>query len=164
MKTKTKTLVAITVVTALGGTALTGVSLAGHRDGGFGMGILDTRHLAASAMQMFDAIDTDGDGTLTQAEIDAARNERLTAHDVNGDGNLDLEEFAELWQETTRPLTVRAFQMLDTDGDSVITRAESDQLFAGIVERLDRNRDGGLSMRGHRHDDDDDGGWWWNNR
>ena len=163
MKTKTKTLVAITVVTALGGTALTGASLAGHRDGGFG--ILDTRHLAVSVTQMFDAIDTDGDGILTQAEIDAARNERLAAHDANGDGNLDLEEFAGLWQETTRPLTVRAFQMLDADGDAVITRAESDQLFAGIVERFDRNRDGGLSMRGHRHDDDDDdGGWWWNNR
>ena len=59
-----------------------------------------------------------------------------------------LEEFAGLWHETTRPLTVRAFQILDADGDAVLTRAEYDQLLANIVERLDRNRDGGLSMRG----------------
>ena len=48
--------------------------------------------------------------------------------------------------ETTRPLTVRAFQMLDTDGNAVISRAEYDRPLANIVERLDRNDDGGLSM------------------
>ena len=76
------------------------------------------------------------------------------------DGNLSLEEFAGLWHEATRPLTVRAFQMLDTDGDAVVTRAEYDRPLAGIVERLDRDRDGGLSLRDSRHDDDDRGGWW----
>ena len=74
--------------------------------------------------------------------------------------DLDLEEFAGFWHETTRPLTVRAFQTLDTDGDAVITRAEYDRPLAGIVEMLDRDRDGGLSMKDVRHDDDDRGGWW----
>ena len=73
--------------------------------------------------------------------------------------HLSLEEFAGLWHETTRPLTVRAFQILDTDGDAVITRAEYDQLLANIVEQLDRNCDGGLSMS-DRWDDDDRGRWW----
>ena len=162
MKTKTKTLTAIAVAAALGGTALAGASLAGHRDGGHGMGFLDKGQLAVSAMEMFDAVDADGDGRLIQAEIDKARNERHAAHDADGDGDLSLEEFAGLWHETVRPLTVRAFQMLDTDGDAVVTRAEYDRPLSGIVERLDRDRDGGLSMRDHRHDDDDDdrGGWW----
>ena len=36
--------------------------------------------------------------------------------------------------------------MLDTDGNAVISRAEYDRPLANIVERLDRNDDGGLSM------------------
>ena len=51
-----------------------------------------------------------------------------------------------IWHETTRPLTVRAFQMLDKDGNALISRAEYDRPLANIVERLDRNDDGGLSM------------------
>ena len=158
MKTKTKTLTAIAVAAALGGTALAGASHADHRGGG--MGFLDKGQLAVSAMEMFEAVDADGDGKLIQAEIDKLRNDRHAAHDANGDGNLSLEEFAGLWHETTRPLTVRAFQMLDTDGDAVVTRAEYDRPLAGIVERLDRDRDGGLSMKDGRHDDDDRSGWW----
>ncbi|MCE2520899.1 MAG: hypothetical protein J4G15_14025 [Alphaproteobacteria bacterium] len=110
-------------------------------------------------MAMFDAVDADGDGTLTQAEIDMLRIDRHAAHDANSDGNLDLGEFAGLWHETTYPLTVRAFQMLDTDGDAVITRAAYDRPLTGIVERLDRAGDGGLSLTHRRHDDDD--GWCW---
>ena len=166
MKTKTKTLTAIAVAAALGGGALAGASYAGHRGGGFGdgMGFPEGSPLGLSAMEVFDAVDADGDGdgTLTQVEIDKLRNDRHAAHDADGDGNLSLEEFAGLWHETTRPLTVRAFQMLDTDGDAVVTRAEYDRPLAGIVERLDRDGDGGLSPRDHRHgdDDDDDGRWW----
>ncbi len=156
MKTRTKTLTAIAVAAALGGTALAGASYAGHRGGGHGMGFLDKGQLAVSAMEMFEAVDADGDGRLTQAEIDKALDDRHAAHDANGDGNLSLEEFAGLWHETTRPLTVRVFQMLDTDGDAIVTRTEYDRPLAGIVERLDRDRDGSLSMRDRWHDDDDD--------
>ena len=159
MNTKTKTLTAIAVAAMLGGTALAGISHAGHR-GGDGMGFLDRGQLGLSAMEVFAAVDADSDGKLTQAEIDKLRNDRHAAHDANGDGNLSLEEFAGLWHETTRPLTVRAFQMLDTDGDAVVTRAEYDRPLAGIVERLDRDGDGGLSLRDGRHDDDGRGGWF----
>ena len=159
MKTRTKTLTAIAVAAALGGTALAGAGYAGHR-GGDGMGFLDRGQLGVSAMELFESVDADADGKLTQTEIDRFRNDRHAAHDANGDGNLSLEEFAGLWRETTRPLTVRAFQMLDTDGDAVITRAEYDRPLAGIVERLDRDRDGGLSLRDGRHRGHDRGGWF----
>ena len=75
------------------------------------------------AMEIIDSIDTDGDGKLSQAEIDKVRDDRHAAHDGDSDGNLCLDEFAGVWHETTRPLTVRAFQMLDTDGNAVISRA-----------------------------------------
>ena len=110
------------------------------------MGVLAKGQFGLMAMEMFDSIDADGDGMLTQAEIDKVRNDRHGAHDADGDGNLSLEEFAGVWHETTRPLTVRAFQMLDTDGNAVITRPEYDRPLANIVERLDRNDDGALSI------------------
>jgi len=161
MRTKTKTLTAMAIAAVLGGTALAGASYAGHRDGGHGMGFLDQGQLAVSAMEMFQAVDADGDGKLTQAEIDKALNDRHAVHDADGDGNLSLEEFAGLWHETTRPLTVRAFQMLDTDGDAIVTRAEFDRPLADIVQQLDRDGDGSLSMKDRWHDDDDDRGGWW---
>ena len=157
MRTKTKTMTAIAVATVLGSTALAGIAYADHRDGGFGddIGFLDEGPLALTAMEVFEAADADGDGRLSQAEIDALRNDLLAAHDADGDGNLDLEEFAGLWQETTRPLTVRIFQMLDTDGDAIVTRAEYDRPLAAIVTRLDRDGDGGLSITDRWFDDDD---------
>ena len=163
MRTRTKTLIGIGVAAVIGGIALAGVSYAdrgfgahygfrGHH--GHGMGFLAKGQFGLTAMEMFDAIDADGDGKLTQAEIDEVRNSRHAAHDADGDGALGLDEFAGLWHETTRPITVRAFQMLDTDGDAVITRSEYDRPLASIVERLDRNGDGGLSLSDrwrHRH-------------
>ena len=109
------------------------------------MHFLGKGQLRLTVMEILHSIDADGDGKLTQAEIDKARNDRHSAHDADGDGSLGLEEFAGLWHETTHPLTVRAFQMLDTDGDAVVTRAEYDRPLARIVERLDRNGDGALS-------------------
>ena len=161
MRTRTKTLIGIGAAVAIGAIAIAGVSYAGNRHGGFGGHPGHGMHLlkgplGLAAMEMLDSIDADSDGKLTQAEIDKVRNDRHAAHDGDGDGNLGLDEFAGLWRETTHPLTVRVFQMLDTDGDAVITRAEYDRPLAGIVERLDRNGDGALSpddRRRHRHGD-----------
>ncbi len=154
MRTRTKALIGLGVAAAVGGVALAGTGYAdrGYRAhhgvaGQYGPGarFLAKGHFKLMAMEMFDSIDADGDGKLTQAEIDTAQNDRHTRHDADGDGNLGLKEFAGLWQEVTRPVAVRAFQMLDTDGDAVVTRAEYDRPFAGIVERLDRDGDGALS-------------------
>ena len=155
MKTRTKTITAIAVA-ALGGAAIAGVTYANHRGGGFDddIGFLDGGQFELTAMEVFTTIDADGDGSLSQAEIDKLRNDRHAAYDANGDGNLDLDEFAGLWQETTHPLTVRIFQMLDTDGDAIITRAEYDRPLADIVTRFDRNGDGGLSISDSWFDDD----------
>ena len=45
-------------------------------------------------------------------------------------------------------------EMFDA-GDAVITRMEYDRPLAGIVERLDRDGDGALSMKDRWHRDDD---------
>ena len=161
MNNRTKTLIGIGVAAAIGAVAIAGVSYAGNRHGGssghhgHGMHLLGKGQLGLTAMEILHSIDADGDGKLTQAEIDKARNDRHSAHDADGDGSLGLDEFAGLWHETTHPLTVRVFQMLDTDGDAVVTRVEYDRPLAHIVERLDRDGDGALSAddrRRHRHD------------
>ena len=155
MRTRTKALIGIGVAAVIGGVALAGASYAergyrGHHGvaghGGHGMGFLAKGQFGLMAMEMFDSIDADGDGKLTQAEIDNVRNDRHAAHDTDGDGNLSLDEFAGVWHETIRPLTVRAFQMLDTDGNAVITRTEYDRPLASVVEHLDHNGDGALSL------------------
>ena len=71
MRTRTKTLIGIGVAAVIGGIALAGVSYAdrgfgahhgfrGHH--GHGMGSLAKGQFGLTAMEMFDAIDTDGDG------------------------------------------------------------------------------------------------------
>ena len=132
------------IVAAIGGIALAGASYAERGLGG--MGFFAMGQFGLVAMEMFESIDTDGDGKLSQAEIDKDRNDLHAAHDGDNDGKLSLDEFAGVWHETTCPLTVRAFQMLDKDGNALISRAEYDRPLANIVERLDRNDDGGLSM------------------
>ena len=136
------------------------MGMPGHMGGGhMGGGHMGPR--GEMMRQMFDLADADKDGKVTQAEIDKARDERFAKYDANKDGKLNLEEFEGLLREITRPMTVRAFQHLDPDGDAAITAEELARPTAGIVSRMDRNGDGALSEdgRGRHHwwdrDDDD---------
>lgn len=70
------------------------------------------------------AFDTDGDGKLSEAELTAGMAALVTKYDANNDGSLSLAEFEDLFAELTRPMTVRAFQRLDSDGDGQISAAE----------------------------------------
>jgi hypothetical protein len=105
-------------------------------------------------MRLMDQFDTDKDGRLTQAEIDAARKAQVSKYDANGDGVLSLEEYQVLWLDAMRPLMVRQFQANDSDGNAAITVDEFTARFAHMVRDLDRNGDGVLTvdeLRGPRH-------------
>lgn len=102
---------------------------------------------------IFETFDTDGDGSLKQAEVDQFRIDRLAKFDTDGDGKLTLEEYQALWLDAMRERMVDAFQRLDDDGDAVVTRAEFLEPFALIVSRLDRDNDGAVTqeeLRGRR--------------
>ena len=167
---KVKIALAVGLIAAVGAVGIAGTSYAnkwreghgyhqmfggehGGRHGGHRGGF---RHV----MKMFDEMDVNQDGSLTQQEIDNSRSERLAAFDSNSDGQLTIEEYEALWIDAMRERMVDRFQDLDADGDSVVTAAEFGEPFSKVVRFMDRNGDGAISVedrprRGHRDQDDD---------
>ena len=56
-----------------------------------------------------DMADTDGDGAVTDAEIDAYATGQFASADRDGDRQLTVAEFQPIWVAATRPTMVRAF-------------------------------------------------------
>lgn len=96
-------------------------------------------------MARLSEIDTNGDGAVSQAEVDAFRAARLAAADTDGDGALSEEEWIAAAQQAREDRHGRAFDRLDADGDGRVTQAETDAVMGDIVARRDRNGDGQLS-------------------
>ncbi|WP_050898851.1 EF-hand domain-containing protein [Allomesorhizobium alhagi] len=98
-----------------------GMRDAGHHGMmGGGMGMMMDGH-QSNAMAAFD---TNKDGTLSPEEMTAGIQAELKTYDTDANGKLSLEEFAVMHAAHTRPMTVRAFQMHDADGDAQVTEAE----------------------------------------
>ena len=64
-------------------------------------------------VSLLESFDTNDDGKLTQAEIDAARKANLTKFDTDGNGELSLDEYQALWADAMRRAMVRQFQAND---------------------------------------------------
>jgi len=87
------------------------------------------------------ALDTDKDGKLTKAEIEAGLAQRFPGVDAG----LTIQQFEPLYWKLHHERMVRAFQFLDRDGDGKVTSAELQAVTDGVFERMDRNGDGALS-------------------
>jgi Ca2+-binding EF-hand superfamily protein len=104
----------------------------------------------AMFLEMFDEIDTNGDGQLSQEELEAHRLARFTAADTNKDGKLDAAEVAaaELARFTAEQekRTARIIENRDADGDGTISAEEMGE---GPMERhfarIDADNDGSIS-------------------
>ena len=94
--------------------------------------------------------DGDGDGKISQEDVDSNRAEWHKKFDTDGNGTLSLKEFESLWLEAKRQRMVRSFQRFDADGDAQMTLDEYQEPMANIVERWDRNGDGVLSKDDRR--------------
>ncbi len=92
-------------------------------------------------MGMIETFDVDGDGAVTQEEIDGLRLERLQTFDADGDGALDIDEYQALWLDAMRERMVDRFQAHDDDGDGLVTVEEFSEDYQGMVARSDRNGD-----------------------
>ncbi len=99
----------------------------------------------------FETLDSDGDGMITQAEIDARWDERFAAFDPDGDGAVTLDEFKANAAAMAEERAERMFAELDSDGDGTLTRdvLELRQGRSGrignFIERLDADGDGAIS-------------------
>jgi Ca2+-binding EF-hand superfamily protein len=159
MKTSTKLAVAFVALAGVAGAALTAqADNRGHsQDGGpakvqqayggdhHGKRHKGSRHRGGGERHMFrmlESFDADGDGKLSQEEIDTARGERFTKFDADTDQALTLGEYEQLWLEAMRERMVDRFQHLDADGDGRVTTEEFQKPFAKTVTRMDRNEDG----------------------
>lgn len=124
---------AIVLALAAGGVAFA-------RGGGHG----DMR--GGPGLQMFENFDSDGDGRVTQDDVDAVRLERFNAFDADGDGALTLEEYQALWMDAMQRRMVRGFQRHDTDGDAQVTIEEFSETTGNMVQRFDRDGDGVVTI------------------
>lgn len=115
----------------------TGMFGPGMRHGGRGMTMR-----GGPGVMMMQTLDTDGDGTLTVEEGQAALDGLLQTHDADGDGTLSLAEFETLHAQVTRPRTVDRFQFLDEDGDGRVTAEEMQAPFARMARWMDVDGDG----------------------
>ena len=91
--------------------------------------------------------DTNKDGTLSPEEMTAGIQAELKTYDTDANGTLSLEEFAAMHAAHTRPMTVRAFQMHDADGDAQVTEAE----MAAMAEMMQSLMGGQQGMPGMGH-------------
>jgi len=151
MQRKTKIVMGagIVGVVALGGLAGMAAADRGHGwgqgwEGHGGMG-----HGRMMMRNMLERYDANGDGKLTEDEIDGARAASYGEFDADKNGNLSLQEFQGLWLKDHQQRIVRSFQRLDRNGDGQVTVDEYKRPMADLVADMDQNGDGALNRDDH---------------
>jgi|TARA_R110002051_G_scaffold272570_1_gene333136 Ca2+-binding EF-hand superfamily protein len=123
-----------------------GMGMMGGHDNSMGraMGMM----MGGSGSYAMATFDTDSDGTLSPEEMTAGIQAELSTYDTDANGTLSLEEFAVMHAAHTRPMTVRAFQMHDADGDAQVTDAEMAAMAAMMQDHMS-GRQGDMPGAGH---------------
>lgn len=160
MKLKTKMLVAASATMLTLGAGAATLASASDRGGWFGQRghhMSGCRHgggfkKMAKAKQFLKRYDANGDGKLSQQEIDTVRKELFVQYDTDKDGKLSLAEYQPLWLDLRNWRMVRSFQRIDQDGNAGVTEVEFVEPLSQLVQFMDRNGDGFLSPedRGRR--------------
>ena len=156
MKLKTKMLVAASATMLTLGAGAATLASASDRSGWFSQrahfaGDRGCRHgggmkKMAKAKQFLKRYDANGDSKLSQQEIDTVRKELFIKYDADKNGTLSLAEFQPLWLDLRNMRMVRAYQRLDQDGNAEITEVEFIEPLSQLVQYMDRNGDGFLSI------------------
>lgn len=95
----------------------------------------------------FEDIDTDGNGEISQAEMQAQKSARFKSVDANGDGKLSPEEMHAMAQSRMADRVQKRIEHLDTDGDGALSESELSNLgrHGDMFKRLDGDESGGIS-------------------
>ena len=97
------------------------------------------------ASRSFRLIDTNADGKITIQEIDAEHRRLIGAADLDGDGKLSVEEFRRRGWWFQRLHTSTLFDLMDANGDSVLTPDEISAPSARWFKRYDKDANGGIT-------------------
>ena len=132
------------LISAVALIAVVGSSVASFAEGEKDMG------RRGGKMPAFEMFDTDGDGQVTQAEMDAHKAARFAESDTEGNGALSAEEMADAARgkkaDRQEKRIEKMISRMDTDGDGEVSAAEMDAMAKkSPFERLDTNGDGVLS-------------------
>ena len=127
--------------------AATGVVAVQEQDSEGGQAQDDNR--ALRGLPVFGALDTDDDGGISAAEIDAAA-ESLASLDDDGDGALAGDELRPRREPIggparTPPEATAAFMTFDADEDGELDSAELPSQFLSLLVRADADGDGAAS-------------------
>lgn len=97
----------------------------------------------------FEEIDADGNGEVTKAELDALKDARFAAADSNGDGVLSLEEMQVRAQDQAAKRAARMLERFDKNGDGGLSKDELPQpRRAGkMFDRMDGDGSGSISKQ-----------------
>ena len=159
MKTRTLAILSLGAAVLVGGATLAATSQAGNRGGNAGRGLYDLEQQGGmmgggtgvgmtdrDMQSLMSAYDKNGDGKLTQEEVNAGRAARLGAFDTNGDGKLSLGEYKALWLDAMHSRMVDRFQYLDEDGNGLVTADEFTRPYSTLVRHMDTNGDGAMNL------------------
>ena len=123
------------VMLALAGSILAGGAVAQTSGNG------DT---AAATPRVLSVLDTNADGKVTLDEIEAEQKRLIGAADLNADGTLSVEEFRRRGRWFQRLHTTTLFDLMDANGDQVLSAEEIAAPSARWFKRYDKNADGGI--------------------
>jgi Ca2+-binding EF-hand superfamily protein len=138
MKVTKKTAIALLAATFMGASVLPTLAMPDGPGGDW------HGRRGAPFVPLFAKYDADGDGAITQEEVDAYAAKRFDELAGEG-GTFTLDEFKASWYEQSRPRMVRAFQRLDRNGDGKVTRDEFDRASEAMFLMLDRDGSGELT-------------------
>lgn len=92
---------------------------------------------------MFERFDTDGNGEITRAEIEAHQAEMFKAADTNGDGLLSEDELRAAAEQRRDQRFARMIEAMDENGDGLLSPDEmADGREGMIFQQLDADKDG----------------------
>jgi len=106
----------------------------------------------------FEEVDSNGDGKITQDEMQARAAARFGAADSDGDGAISRDEMMARAMARVETRVDRMMDRMDADDDGKISQAEMQQMrgkhMGRMIKRMDTDGDGSLSKdefgKGHR--------------
>jgi hypothetical protein len=98
-----------------------------------------------SLSRTFSLLDTNGDGSVSLDEIKAEQARLIGAADLDGDGKLSVDEFRRRGWWFQKLQTTTLFDLMDANGDQVLTADEVANPSARWLKRYDKDADGGVT-------------------